>query len=114
MRATRYTAAPPAIEEWQLRLDKVRIKEGERFDGKYLIRTSDDTLPAEDVALGYRQLVDIEEAFRTLKQNLEVRPVYHRLEHRIRAHKVLCWLALFLVRRRAGHRRELAQDPGIP
>ena len=86
------------LKDGQLRLDRGKIKESERLDGKYLIRTSDDTLPAEDVALGYKQLVDIEDAFRTLKQTLEVRPVYHRLEDRIRSHIVLCWLALLLVR----------------
>ena len=86
------------LKNGQLHLDKAKIKESERLDGKCLIRTSDDTLPAEDVVLGYKQLVDTEEAFRTLKQTLEVRPVYHRLEDRIRAHVVLCWLALLLVR----------------
>jgi transposase len=50
------------------------------------------------VALGYRQLINAEEAFRSLKQTLELRPVYHRLEDRIRAHVLLCWLALLLIR----------------
>lgn len=70
----------------------------ERLDGKYLIRTSDDTLSAVDVALGYKQLYQVENAFRTLKTTLELRPVYHRLEERIRAHVLLCWLALLLIR----------------
>jgi hypothetical protein len=48
--------------------------------------------------LGYRQLVEVEAAFRTLKTTLELRPVCHRLDGRIRAHVVLCWLALLLVR----------------
>jgi transposase len=65
--------------------------------GKY-IRTSDDTLSSEDVALGYRQLADVENAFRTLKTTLELRPMYHRKEERIRSHIFLCWLALLLVR----------------
>lgn len=82
----------------QLRLDKGKIAEDEKYDGKYLIRTSDDTLSAEDVALGYKQLVDVEDAFRTLKTELNIRPVYHRLEERIRAHVLLSWLALLLVR----------------
>ena len=70
----------------------------ERLDGKYLIRTSDDTLAAEDVALGYKQLWQVEAAFRSLKQTLELRPVYHRKEERIRAHVLLCWLGLLLIR----------------
>lgn len=80
------------------KIDRAKVKEEERFDGKYLIRTSDDTLPAEDVAYGYKQLLEVERAFRTLKSELELRPVYHRLDDRIRAHVPLCWLALLLVR----------------
>ncbi len=82
----------------RLKIDRSKVKDEKRLDGKYLLRTSDDTLDSEDVALGYKQLVDIEEAFRTLKQTLELRPVYHRLEDRIRSHVMLCWLALLLIR----------------
>jgi len=80
------------------KIDRAKIKEEEKLDGKYLLRTSDDTLSAEDVALGYKQLLLVEDAFRTLKSRLELRPVYHRLEDRIRAHVLLCWLALLLIR----------------
>lgn len=82
----------------QPKLDKAKIKAEEKLDGKYLLRTSDDTLSPEDVALGYKQLLQVEEAFRTLKTTLELRPVYHRLEDRIRSHVLLCWLALLLIR----------------
>lgn len=82
----------------QPKIDQAKVKAEERLDGKYLIRTSDDTLSAEDVALGYKQLFEVEDAFRSLKTTLELRPVYHRLEQRIRAHVLLCWLALLLVR----------------
>jgi hypothetical protein len=53
---------------------------------------------AEDIALGYKQLIEVERGWRDLKTHLELRPVYHRAEHRIRAHVLLCWLALLLVR----------------
>jgi transposase len=79
-------------------IDRAKVAEEARYDGRYLLRTSDDTLSAEDVALGYRQLAQIEDAFRALKSTLELRPVYHRLEDRIKAHVLLCWLALLLVR----------------
>jgi len=49
----------------------------DRYDGKYLIRKSDYILPSEDVALGHKQLVDVENAFRTFKTTLELRPMYH-------------------------------------
>lgn len=81
-----------------LRIDKDAVKALERLDGKYLIQTSDDTLSSEDVALGYKQLLKVEAAFRTLKQSLALRSVYHRKEERIRSHVLLCWLALMLIR----------------
>jgi hypothetical protein len=40
----------------------------------------------------------LERAFRTMKSTLDLRPVYHRLDERIRAHVLLCWLALLLIR----------------
>ena len=79
-------------------VDAVKVRAAERLDGKYLVSTSDDTLSAEDVALGYRQLLEVERCFRTLKTTLDLRPVYHHLERRIRSHVVLCWLALLLAR----------------
>jgi transposase len=66
--------------------------------GKYLLATSDPDLSAEDVALGYKNLLEAERSFRDLKSQLLLRPVFHRLEHRIRAHVLLCWLALLLTR----------------
>ncbi|GGK32670.1 transposase [Caldalkalibacillus thermarum] len=86
------------LKDGTLRLNKQAIRDAEKYDGKYLIRTSDDTLSPEDVALGYKQLIEVEDAFRTLKSTLELRPMYHRLEDRIRAHILLSWLALLLVR----------------
>ena len=81
-----------------LRIDRAAVAAEERLDGKFLLRTSDPTLSAEDVALGYKQLLEVERAWRDLKTSLELRPVYHRKQQRIRAHVLLCWLALLLVR----------------
>jgi Transposase DDE domain len=81
-----------------LRIDQQAIKAETRLDGKYLLRSSDPHLPAEDIALGYKQLLEVERGWRDMKQVIDLRPVYHRLEERIRAHVTLCWLALLLVR----------------
>ena len=81
-----------------LRLDAEAIAAEEKLDGKYLLRSSDPTLSAADIALGYKQLLEVERGWRDMKQLLDLRPVYHRREDRIRAHVVLCWLALLLVR----------------
>jgi len=86
------------LKDGRLKIDRTKIREEAHYDGKYLIQTSDDTISPEDVALGYKQLLDIEEAFRTLKTGLKIRPIYHRLEKRIRGHILICWLALLLVR----------------
>ncbi|MEE8479811.1 MAG: transposase [Desulfobacterales bacterium] len=82
----------------KLRIDKSKVKQDQKLDGKYLLSTSDESLSAEDVALGYKQLMKVERAFRTLKGTLSLRPVYHTKDDRIRSHVLLCWLALLLVR----------------
>ncbi len=82
----------------RLRIDRAKIAAEERLDGKFLLSTSDPDLSAEDVALGYKNLLEAEHGFRDLKTTLELRPVFHRLEHRIRAHVLLSWLALLLIR----------------
>jgi hypothetical protein len=82
----------------KLRIDRAAVKTEEHLDGKFLLRTSDPTLTAEDVALGYKQLLEIERAWRDMKTTLDLRPVHHRKEDRIRSHVILCWLALLLIR----------------
>jgi hypothetical protein len=81
-----------------LRVDKGAIATEERFDGKFLLRTSDDTLSPTDLALAYKQLYEVERGWRDLKGALRLRPVFHYREDRIRAHVQLCWLALLLIR----------------
>jgi hypothetical protein len=95
----------PALGRWlrqqpsgRLVIDRAKVAAEERLDGKYLLSTSDPDLPAEDVALGYNNLLEAERGFRDMKSTLALRPVFHRLEPRIRAHVLLCWLALLLVR----------------
>ena len=81
-----------------LRIDHGAVKAEAKLDGKYLLRTSDPHLSVQDIAAGYTQLLQVERAWRDMKHDLDLRPVYHRLEDRIRAHVLLCWLALLLIR----------------
>jgi transposase len=81
-----------------LRIDQSTIAAEAKLDGKYLIRTSDPSLSTEDIAVGYRQLLEVERGWRDMKQILDLRPIYHRHADRIRAHIILCWLALLLIR----------------
>jgi transposase len=82
----------------RLRVDRQKVAAEERLDGKFLLSTSDPDISAEDTALGYKNLLEAERSFRDLKGILRLRPIYHRLEERIRAHILICWLALLLVR----------------
>ena len=88
---TDYTGRP--------RLDVAKIKAAEKFDGKFVVITNDDTLSAEDIALGYKGGWIIESCFRRMKQTgLEVRPMFHWTPRRIEAHVKLCVLALQMQR----------------
>ena len=86
------------LKSGKLKIDKAKVKQEEKLDGKYLLSTSDQHLSAEDIALGYKQLMEVERAFRTLKSCLSLRPIYHSKDERIRSHVLLCWLALLLIR----------------
>jgi len=97
------------LKTGRIKIDKGKIKEEAHLDGKYIISTSDDTLSPADVALGYKQLMEVERAFLTLKTTLDLRPVFHRKDERIEAHVFLCFLALLLVRV-AERRTNLAWD----
>ena len=88
-----------------LRLSRAAVAAEAKRDGKWVITTNDDTLTPEDLALGYKQLLRVEQCWRTMKSGLRTRPVHHWRAHRICAHVSLCVLALLLERvaeRRAG------------
>jgi hypothetical protein len=81
-----------------LRIDAAKQREEERLDGKFVVHSNDDSLTPADLALGYKQLQRVEEAWRTLKNGLRLRPVFHWAVHRIHAHVALSVLALLLER----------------
>ena len=63
-----------------------------------VVHSNDDTLTAEDMALGYKQQQRVEQAWRTMKSGLKMRPVYHWAPHRIHAHIAITVLSLLLER----------------
>ena len=70
------------------------------LDGIYVLRTSvpADTLDAAAVVEGYKKLANVERDFRIIKtDDLDLRPIYHRLDQRVRAHALICLLACYLV-----------------
>ena len=97
-------------ELFQFTVDEERLQYLERLDGKLLLVTNTDA-PAEEVVQRYKSLADIERGFRALKSEIEIGPVYHRLPRRIRAHALVCFLALILhrvlrMRLKASNRQE--------
>jgi Transposase DDE domain len=82
----------------KLRIDRAAVARETKLDGKFLLRTSDESLTPADLAEGYKALYEAERGWRDLKHTIDMRPAYHRREDRIEAHVQLCWLALLLLR----------------
>ena len=83
-------------ETFTFHTDRKKLQEAQLRDGHYLLRTN---LVAEDPAVlwdRYMQLTQIEAAFKCLKSELGIRPIYHQLEHRVEAHILVAFLAYCL------------------
>jgi hypothetical protein len=76
-------------------VDDTKVKQDARFDGKWVLQTDTD-LPAEEAALRYKDLLMVEDAFRTMKSILDTRPIYHKCDDTIRGHVFCSFLALVL------------------
>ena len=91
-----------AMEQTQLRNQRIaqlQVKaQAELMDGKLLLVTNVPELTPQQVVQRYKSLADIERGFRVLKSEIEIAPVYHRLPERIRAHAMLCFMALIIYR----------------
>ena len=87
---------PVTRQTFRFEVDKVKLRQAQQRDGHYLLRSN---LTAEDPAVlwnRYVQLTHIEAVFRSLKSELGIRPVYHRLERRVDAHILIAFLAYCL------------------
>jgi transposase len=82
--------------------DFEKIQKESSLDGFYVVRSSilkKELMTAEQLVESYKNLSKVETAFRCLKSiDLEIRPIYHRLAHRVKAHVFLCMLAYYVVR----------------
>lgn len=86
-------------KSFSYRRNEAKIAEEAVLDGIYVIRTSveAETLSSEETVRAYKSLAKVERAFRSLKTvDLKVRPIFHRLDDRIRAHVFLCMLAYYV------------------
>ena len=83
----------------KLRVDRSAVRRDAHYDGKYLLRTPNQTLTPDDIASAYKSLYQAERGWRDLKTiQINLRPVFHHKDQRIQAHVQLCWLALLLLR----------------
>jgi len=76
-------------------INQALLKEEARYDGKYVLRTN-SILDTDQVALAYKDLWRVERAFREIKSSLDLRPVYHWKDRRVRGYIMVCFLALVL------------------
>lgn len=95
---TRFIKADYQAERFTYQIDELAITHAETFDGKLVLLTNVDDHSAAHIVEHYKSLADIERGFRVLKSDIEIAPVHHRLPTRIRAHALICFLALVLYR----------------
>jgi len=95
---TRFLKADYTADRFSWSLDEAAIAEAKLFDGKLTILTNVSDITPTDAVAHYKALADIERGFRVLKSDIEIAPVHHRLPDRIRAHALICFLALVLYR----------------
>ena len=95
---TRFLKADLNADRFSWSVDEDAIAKAELFDGKLALITNAADLTAADAVARYKGLADIERGFRVLKSDIEIAPVHHRLPDRIRAHAMICFLALVLYR----------------
>ncbi len=83
------------ISKGSVSVDREKIEADARFDGKWVLRTNMQ-LPAEQVALKYKELWQVEQVFRDVKSVLDTRPIFHKRDETIRGHVFCSFLALVL------------------
>jgi hypothetical protein len=85
-----------SMERGSVSIDRAKVKEESRYDGKYVLRTN-LALDAGEVAVKYKQLWRVERAFRTVKSVLDTRPIYHKCDATIMGHVFASFLALVVM-----------------
>ena len=94
-------ALPESKTRWanvtfSFRLNRQKLREVRRREGRYLLRTNLSGREPAQLWQFYIQLVEIEAAFKNLKDDLQLRPIYHQLQHRIEAHIFVAFIAYCL------------------
>jgi hypothetical protein len=95
---TRFVQADYQADRFSYAINETAMEDAERYDGKLVVLTNVLDFSAEHIIERYKSLADIERGFRVLKNDIDIAPVFHRLPERIRAHALICFLALVLYR----------------
>lgn len=95
-------------------IDRHEYRDQRHQDGIFVLETNHPELATDDVVASYRQLIEVERAFRVLKSLLKMRPIYHHRDRRVEAHVFICFLAYLIAKlieqrlRRAGLSHSIA------
>lgn len=84
-----------SMDKGAVSINQQKVREEERFDGKWVLKTTAE-LTAEQVALKYKELWQVEQVFRDMKSILDTRPIFHQKDETIRGHVFCSFLALVL------------------
>jgi transposase len=98
-----YEAADGALN---FGLDRDQYRQQRRHDGVFVLETNHPTLTTAEIVQSYRQLMEVERAFRMLKSLVKVRPVYHHRDRRVETHLFICFLAYLLAKVLEQHLRQ--------
>ena len=101
-------AATAKTASLEFKLDRDKLRQLRRREGRYLLRTNLSAGEPTQLWTFYIQLTEVEQAFKELKHDLSIRPIYHQLEHRIEAHVFVAFMAYCLQVTLKAHLRELA------
>ena len=97
---TKYFTIDWEAKDFTFEQNEAAIAASEALDGKLVLLTSltESESNSAQTVLRYKALADIERGFRVLKSDIEIAPMHHRIELRIRAHALICFLALLMHR----------------
>ena len=90
-------------------LNQEKVEEEKRFDGKWVLKTN-TSLTAEQVALKYKELWQVEQVFRDMKSVLDTRPIFHQRDETIKGHVFCSFLALVLIKELYRRLEKVGQD----
>ena len=106
----RYYAWQLVAGQFQFKEHPVNLPREKKYEGKYLIQTDQTDLTAQDAVAHYKELNEVERGFRSLKDPIGMRPIWHHHERRVRAHIFVAALA-FLIERMLERALQDAQVP---